>query len=136
MNVRAPIAVVAFVFILVAAAPSAFAADPCAGDVKKFCADTKPGAGRMALCLSEHDKDLSPQCKTHREKARANATAFGTSCGDDVKKLCASVKSGGGRIMKCLEQKQTELSAGCKSYVKSQSRTKSSGTAPAPKSKS
>ncbi|MDD5209878.1 MAG: cysteine rich repeat-containing protein [Elusimicrobiales bacterium] len=35
---------------------------PCAGDAAKFCKDVKPGEGRVAACLKEHEKELSQAC--------------------------------------------------------------------------
>lgn len=35
------------------------------------------------------------------------------ACADDVKKLCAGVKAGEGRIMQCLREHTQELSPGC-----------------------
>lgn len=36
----------------------------CAADAKKFCADEKPGGGRVLQCLKSHDGDLAPDCKS------------------------------------------------------------------------
>lgn len=47
----------------------------------------------------------------------SRATAQNRSCADDVKKLCADVKGGGGRILKCLKVHQAELSAECKTQL-------------------
>lgn len=35
---------------------------PCAEDAAKFCKDVKPGEGRIAACLKEHEKELSKAC--------------------------------------------------------------------------
>ncbi len=35
---------------------------PCAEDAAKFCKDIKPGEGRLAGCLKEHQKELSQAC--------------------------------------------------------------------------
>lgn len=42
---------------------------PCAADVAKFCKDVKPGEGRIAACLKEHEKDLSQACKDRKALA-------------------------------------------------------------------
>ncbi len=34
----------------------------CAEDVKRLCANVKPGEGRIAQCLKAHTQDLSPTC--------------------------------------------------------------------------
>lgn len=40
-----------------------------------------------------------------------------TACASDVQKLCAGVPSGGGRIIACLKQHQTDVSDGCKQAI-------------------
>ena len=35
----------------------------CKEDVQKFCADVKPGEGRLGTCLKTHENALSPACK-------------------------------------------------------------------------
>ena len=37
--------------------------DHTAADVKQFCADTKPGEGRVEACIKAHVADLSDACK-------------------------------------------------------------------------
>ena len=43
----------------------------------------------------------------------AVSNAWG-SCKDDVEKFCTGVERGGGRIMKCLKEHESELSEPCK----------------------
>ncbi len=109
------------------------AGGPCAEDMKKFCPDAKPGTGQIVACMKEHEKDLSPACKAHQERVQANNEAFNNACGDDVKKHCSNMKAGGGRIMRCLTQKQAELSPTCKSYVEANSMSRAPRVPPAPK---
>jgi len=40
-----------------------FAATQCKDDLKKFCADVKPGQGRGLACINRNEKDVSQQCK-------------------------------------------------------------------------
>lgn len=42
---------------------------PCADDVAKFCKDVKPGEGRVAACLKEHEKELSQACRDRKALA-------------------------------------------------------------------
>ena len=39
------------------------AREACQADVSKFCADMKPGHGRIVACLSQHTAELSDACK-------------------------------------------------------------------------
>jgi hypothetical protein len=93
---------------------SAQTKNPCAQNAAKFCKDVKPGGGRLAKCLKEHEKDLSPQCKESMEAARAKAKEAHEACTDDIQKLCKEVKPGGGRIVKCLRENEKQLSPECR----------------------
>jgi len=56
-------------FALALAAPAVSAEKgkgPCAEDAAKFCKDVKPGEGRVAACLKEHEKDLSQACRDRK----------------------------------------------------------------------
>lgn len=46
-----------------AQAPTAAEREACAADVKKFCAEVKPGGGRVRDCLSQHVDQLSDSCR-------------------------------------------------------------------------
>ena len=39
---------------------------PCAEDAARFCKEVKPGEGRVAACLKEHEKELSGACAERR----------------------------------------------------------------------
>jgi hypothetical protein len=49
----------------------------------------------------------------HADQAAALAV-LRQGCADDAQRLCANVQPGGGRILACLQQNQTSLSAKCK----------------------
>lgn len=97
--------------------------NPCADDTAKFCKDVKPGGGRLAKCMKEHEKDLSPQCKESIDEARGKAKEAHEACTDDIQKLCKDVKPGGGRIVKCLKENEKQLSPECREKL-AQKRTK------------
>jgi gas vesicle protein len=44
----------------------------CKDDKQKLCKDVKPGEGRIKNCLKENMDKVSPSCKEHIEKAKAN----------------------------------------------------------------
>lgn len=56
----------------------------CAADVQKFCSDVPAGSGRVAFCMGEHAKELSPACKKHVTEMKAH-----------WKKHVAAAKAGG-----------------------------------------
>ncbi len=39
------------------------------------------------------------------------------ACGEDVKKLCAGVQPGGGRLMDCLNKQKDKVSDACKKVL-------------------
>jgi hypothetical protein len=45
---------------------------PCATDAAKFCKDVKPGEGRVAACLKEHEQELSQACRDRKALAAGN----------------------------------------------------------------
>ncbi|MBI4515460.1 MAG: hypothetical protein HY699_06565 [Deltaproteobacteria bacterium] len=108
--------------LLLASPASAVRGGPCAEDAEKFCKGLERGGGRVIGCLKEHLADLSAACKEHLEKAkgRAGKAAKGRlaehrkACQSDIDKLCKDVKLGGGRVLKCLKEHESELSAACK----------------------
>lgn len=86
----------------------------CAGDVKKFCADVKPGQGRVDNCLKQSEAKLSAGCKKSRSQARSEAEKVADECREDAKKFCSDVEPGEGRRKVCLESNSKKLSPACR----------------------
>lgn len=89
----------------------------CRADVEKFCADVKPGGGRIAACLKKNAAQLSPACKERVAEMRDVLKEVSKACEDDVHALCPGVQPGGGRIAACLKQNEAKVSAGCKARL-------------------
>jgi hypothetical protein len=89
-------------------------ANPCTDDAAKFCKDVKPGGAGLTKCLREHENELSQACKTYVTEGRKKAKAGHDACKADIDNFCKEVEPGGGRVIKCLRQHETELSAECK----------------------
>src|SRR6476469_10944895 len=84
----------------------------CAEDVKKTCANIKPGNLRIATCLKEHVKDLSDVCKARL----AEVAAAGKTCRADVEKQCSTERR---RIQKvaCIRDAITNFGDDCKAAI-------------------
>jgi hypothetical protein len=113
------LAVVAGLFCLsMAGSVSAEEVDrPCVADAKKLCKDVQPGEGRVARCMKEHEKELSPACKENIKKMKEKSREIAEACEDDAAKLCKGVEPGKGRILRCLKSHEGELSAACKQQM-------------------
>lgn len=92
--------------LLAGPAPAAdrAAARACRADFKKFCSDVKPGGGRGAECLKQHEAELSDSCKT--------AMAGAAQCVERARQLCGGDGDAAARKA-CLKEHAAEL-AGCK----------------------
>jgi hypothetical protein len=87
--------------------------DACADDIAKFCKGLQPGGGRIAKCLKDHEKELSPACKEEVAEVQKRWNEAAQACHDDVLKFCKDVQPGGGRIAGCLREHRSELSPEC-----------------------
>jgi hypothetical protein len=109
--------IVALFFLTIAAIPSAVLAQhdvvtACAPDVAAQCAGHQPGEGRAA-CIKTRFKNFSLRCQL----AMVRTAAVSRACKADVKKSCADVRRGGGRIETCLKDHFEDLSVGCKETI-------------------
>jgi hypothetical protein len=91
-----------------------FTPGPCYEDVQKLCKDVKPGGGRIATCLKEHEGELAPGCRDLHQFMKDRITKFYDACETDIQKFCKDTEPGGGRVVACLKSKLAELSPTCK----------------------
>lgn len=104
--------------VLFALVLAAAASHPCMEDAKKLCQGIEPGGGRIAACLKSHQADLSAACKEKIAEFREEVRDVMAACKDDAQKLCAKVKPGRGRMIRCLKKNQSEVSPGCAAALK------------------
>jgi len=100
--------------VLVMAPASSAAEHPCKEDAERLCKGVEPGEGRILQCLKQHEAELSAACKQKRDSFRERMQEIRAACEEDAKRFCAGVQPGGGRIARCLQQHQADLSEACR----------------------
>ena len=67
------------------------------------------------MAATESAAPVMPESSNGSEKAREikGNHPMRKACAEDVKKFCSDVKSGEGRIVRCLKQHAQELTLGC-----------------------
>jgi hypothetical protein len=106
--------------VVMASCLQAVAADdkPCQGDAQKLCPGMKIGQG-LGKCLADHQDQLSDGCKAKFKENKDKMKEAIAKCEADKKKFCPDTQPGEGRILKCLQEHAAQLSADCKSQLKS-----------------
>jgi multidrug efflux system outer membrane protein len=97
--------------------PTAGETFPCMMEIEQFCKDVPSGEGRLLQCLAEHEKDLSPVCRSKFDKVKARLEQAKRICATDLEKFCAGVAPGQGRLLGCLKARLDQLSPACREQV-------------------
>ncbi len=94
----------------------------CRAEVEKLCPGLKPGQD-MHKCVEEHVKELSAACQEHHKQMQARhekrqevRAEVKEACSADQEKLCKGLEPGKG-LFKCMHEKESELSEGCKAAM-------------------
>ena len=124
------LAVVAMFFVSVT---SVWAADNvidtvvkgCEKELTTYCKDVTPGEGRVLACLYAFSDKLTGQCEyalydaaVQLERFVAALTYLANECDADLEKFCANIEVGEGRVLKCLDENSTKISARCTQALK------------------
>lgn len=99
-----------------AAATAADLKTACKDDITKNCPKVKPGAGRLAACLSGAKDKVSDGCKAAIEAGVAAVKKFDEDCKADLQTHCKKVPVGKGRRLACLKGAKDKLQPACKAY--------------------
>ena len=96
----------------------------CKPELETFCKDVTPGKGRMLACLYAYSDQASHQCRETVRDAyeelkllSAVSSHLKNECGDDLENFCSDVSPGQGRLMRCLQKNDENLSRRCKSAL-------------------
>ncbi|MDB9924943.1 cysteine rich repeat-containing protein [bacterium] len=93
----------------------------CKQDLNKHCDGVQPGEGRLWTCLAEHRKDVGKECEAklfEREIWMSGDWRFkyalASECASEAQMLCQGVAAGGGRVIRCLQEKMDSPQMGKK----------------------
>ena len=119
------LAVVAMFFVSISAAWAAdnvveTVAKGCEKELTSYCKDVTPGEGRILACLYAFSDKLSGQCEyalydaaVQLERFVAALSYVANECDADLEKFCANIEVGEGRVLKCLDENSSKISARC-----------------------
>lgn len=107
----------------------------CDADLNKLCANELKNGSDVRTCLVNHENDLSQPCKDaflHKYKMQM-------ACKDDIQKVCGGTTDPKA-INQCFNEKQKELSEGCRNALHTYTQEKHAAEAkaagqPAPEEK-
>jgi hypothetical protein len=89
----------------------------CRADMQKLCKGIQPGGGRLAMCLKQHESELSPGCRERIAEAKQEGKEFAEACKADAETVCKGVQPGQGRVLRCLVENKDKLSSGCRKEI-------------------
>jgi len=99
--------------------------DGCKKEIETYCKDVKMGEGRILACLYAREDKLSGRCEyalydaaAQLEHAVTALTYLANECRDDLKKYCADIKPGEGRLLNCIDKHEKQVSSRCKQALK------------------
>lgn len=78
----------------------------CRADVEKLCKGVRPGGGRIAMCMKQHEAELSPGCREAIAGAKRQIEEFAEACKPDAERLCKGVQPGKGRVARLSDRAQ------------------------------
>ena len=97
----------------------------CKKEIDTYCKTVTPGEGRILACLYAHSEKLSNRCEyalydaaAQLERFVAALTYLANECDNDLEKFCSSITPGEGRLLKCLEKNEKQISGRCKQALK------------------
>jgi hypothetical protein len=124
------LAVVAMFFVSISAAWAVdnvieTVAKGCENELTSYCKDVTPGEGRILACLYARSDKLTGRCEyalydaaVQLERFVAALSYVANECDADLEKFCADIEVGEGRVLKCLDENSSKISARCTQALK------------------
>lgn len=89
----------------------------CYKQVKQFCGDIEPGAGRLTDCVVRNQPQFSSACRPEVHAVIEQRGRFSHACKANAEKLCPGIKPGQGRLYACLKFNEDRLTTSCKQQL-------------------
>lgn len=100
----------------------------CQQDLRTYCSNVTPGRMRVLACIYAHQDKLSANClqsfynnAPNFERGLLSTTRVGAACQADIQTHCANVAPGGGGIVACLRNAESQLSSACQQALQQMS---------------
>ena len=97
----------------------------CEKELTSYCKDVTPGEGRILACLYARSDKLTGRCEyalydaaVQLERFVAALSYVANECDADLEKFCANIEVGEGRVLKCLDENSSKISARCTQALK------------------
>ena len=97
----------------------------CESDLKTYCSNVTPGEARTVFCMLAHEDKISDACvdavfdvadQIDAKMSKLIRTA--DACEGEVDKNCEDVRTGKGRLMQCIRDRQDKFSSVCRTALK------------------
>lgn len=88
----------------------------CEAEIEQLCPDSPEGPSRTN-CLERRKADLAPPCRQQLQerfvKWKEDRNRVLSACQEDVRRLCAGIRPGDGRMVQCLQAHAQDVSDRC-----------------------
>jgi hypothetical protein len=88
----------------------------CEAQIEQLCPDSPEGPSRTS-CLERRKADLALPCRQQLQerfvKWKEDRNRVLSACQEDVRKLCAGIRPGDGRMVQCLQAHSQDVSDRC-----------------------
>jgi len=111
---------VPFTQVAFAQGPVGGVLEACETEITTFCSDVTPGNGHILACMYAYEDRISDDCAASIvdladaiDYLFANAREAIAICAPDIEANCSGVEFGGGRVLTCLKENASNVSAEC-----------------------
>jgi hypothetical protein len=96
---------------------------PCIYEIRSYCAEVKPGEGRLLRCLKSHAAQMTPACSQRFEEVDTLLTETLAPCHEDWVEYCFDVRGLGGAesMVRCLRTHREQVSPACRKALPTES---------------